>query len=161
MAISNAPIEGTKYSPYELNLGYTPCLAQDFYWEATDRPGQSQTAKALYKQVRQEWDNARLALQSVKDKEMVLHNCHILEESLSINWALSMWLIVGMLESCVGPKEPHREVSLLVETVKEDNRTNSMCPSVCHSIDTVISMSSNGEIIEYKNSTWNPTSKEV
>ena len=88
----------------------------------------------------------------VKEKEIVLHNCHVLKESLSINWALSMWLIVGMIESCVGPKEPHREVSLLVETVQEDNRTNSILPSVCHSIDTVISMSSIAEIIEYKNS---------
>ena len=34
----------------------------------------------------------------------------ILKESLSINWALCMWLIVGMLESCVGRKEPHKEV---------------------------------------------------
>ena len=71
MAINNAPIEETKRSPYELNLGYTTCLATDTYWEATDRPWQSQTAKAWYKQMRQEWENARLALQSVKDKEMV------------------------------------------------------------------------------------------
>src|SRR5579862_8327981 len=73
-------------------------------------------------------------------------------ESLSINWALSMWLIVGIIESCVGSKEPHREMSLLVETVEENNQTNCMSPSVCHSIDTVISMSSMLEIIEYKNS---------
>ena len=32
----------------------------------------------------------------------------------------------------------------------ESNQLN--CPRVCHSIDTVISMSSNTEIIEYKNS---------
>ena len=44
MAINNAPIEATKYSPYELNLGYTPCLATYTYWEATGRPGQNQTA---------------------------------------------------------------------------------------------------------------------
>ena len=31
MAINNSPIEGTKYSPYELNMGYTPCLAPDTY----------------------------------------------------------------------------------------------------------------------------------
>ena len=31
MAINNAPIDGTKYSPYELNLVYTPCLATDTY----------------------------------------------------------------------------------------------------------------------------------
>ena len=49
MAISNAPIEGTKHSPYKLNLGYTPCLAPDTYWEAHDRPWQSQTAKKWYK----------------------------------------------------------------------------------------------------------------
>ncbi|CAF1010467.1 unnamed protein product [Didymodactylos carnosus] len=45
-------------------------------------------------------------------------------ESLLINWALSMWLIVILIESCVGQKEPHREVSLLVETAKEDGRIN-------------------------------------
>ena len=45
-------------------------------------------------------------------------------------------------------------MSLLVETVEEDNQTNSMGPSVCHSIDTVISMSSITEIIEYKNSNF-------
>ena len=74
MAINNAPIEGTKYSHYELNLGYTPCLATDTYWDATGRPGQSQTAKVWYKQMRQEWDNALLSLQSVRDKEMVRAN---------------------------------------------------------------------------------------
>ena len=74
MAINNAPIEGTKYSPYELNTGYTPCLAPDTYWEATDRPGQSQTDKVWYKQIRQEWDTARLALQTVKDKEITRAN---------------------------------------------------------------------------------------
>jgi sugar lactone lactonase YvrE len=36
---------------------------------------------------------------------------------------------------------------------REDNQTNSISPSVCRSIDTVISMSSMREIIEYKNST--------
>ena len=103
--------------------------------------------------------NKALSWLVVNDKEMVLHNCHILEESLSINWALSMWLMVGMLESCVGPKEPHREVSLLVETVEEDNQTNSFGPPVCHSIDTVISMLSITEIIEYKNSISNSMDK--
>ena len=44
------------------------------YWEAIDRPGQSQTAKVWYKQMRQESDNACLALQSVKFKEMVRVN---------------------------------------------------------------------------------------
>ena len=45
MAMNNAHIEGTKYSPYELNMGYTPCLAPDTCWKANDRPGQSQAAK--------------------------------------------------------------------------------------------------------------------
>jgi hypothetical protein len=73
-------------------------------------------------------------------------------ESLSISWALFMWLMREMIETCVGSKEPHREVSLLVETVMEDNRTNSIGPSVCHSIDTAISMSPTATISEYKNS---------
>ena len=55
-------------------MAYTPCLAPHTYWEATDRPGQSQTANAWYKQMRQDCENARLALQSVKDKEMVSAN---------------------------------------------------------------------------------------
>jgi hypothetical protein len=33
----------------------------------------------------------------VKDKGMVLHSCHILLESLSINLALSMWLMDGIM----------------------------------------------------------------
>ena len=70
MAINNAPIEGTKYRPYELNMGYTPCLAPDTYWESNDRPGQSQTAKVWYRQMMLEWEHARLALQSVKDEEI-------------------------------------------------------------------------------------------
>ena len=45
MAINNAPIDGTKYSPYELNMGYTPFLAPDTHWEANDMPCQSQAAK--------------------------------------------------------------------------------------------------------------------
>ena len=44
MAINNAPLEGTKFSPYKLNLGYCHCLAPDAFWEATNRPGQSQPA---------------------------------------------------------------------------------------------------------------------
>ena len=51
MAINNAPLEGTKFSPYELNLGYCPCLATDAFWEATNRPGQSQPAKLWMKQM--------------------------------------------------------------------------------------------------------------
>ena len=57
-------------------------------------------------------------------------SCHEILESgtkisyVSINWVLSMWLIMGMIESCVGPKEPYREVSLLVEMIQEDNRSN-------------------------------------
>ncbi len=43
-------------------------------------------------------------------------------------------------------------MSLWVETDKEDKRTNSIVPKVCHSIDKAISMSSIVEIIEYKNS---------
>ena len=70
MAINNAPIEGMKYSPYELNMGYTPCLATDTYLEANDRPGQSQAAKVWYKQMMREWEHARLALQSIMDKEI-------------------------------------------------------------------------------------------
>ena len=41
---------------------------------AHDRHGQRQTAKIGYKQMRQEWDNPRLALQSVKDKEIARVN---------------------------------------------------------------------------------------
>ena len=67
MAINNAHSEGTTYSPYELNMGYTPCLATDTYWEAKARPGQSQAAKVWYKQMMREWEHARLALQSIKD----------------------------------------------------------------------------------------------
>ena len=70
MAINNAPIDGTKYSPYELNMGYTTCLAPDTYWEANDRPGQSHAAKVWYKQMMRECEHARLALQSIKDNEI-------------------------------------------------------------------------------------------
>jgi hypothetical protein len=66
--------------------------------------------------------------------------------------ALSTWLKKGIIESRVGSKERHKAVSLLVETVEEDNRTNSVCPYVCHSIDMVIFMSLIGEMLEYKNS---------
>ena len=70
MAINNAPIEGAKHSPYELNFGYTPCLLPDTYWEANDLPGQSQPAKAWYKQMMQDCEHARLTLQSIKDNEI-------------------------------------------------------------------------------------------
>ena len=69
MAINNAHIDGAKHSPYELNSGYTPCLVPDTYWEANDRPGQIQPAKAWYKKMMQDWEHARLTLQSINDKE--------------------------------------------------------------------------------------------
>ena len=55
----------------------------------------------------------------------------------------------------------HKEVWLLVEMVKEINQTNWIFPWVYHSIDTVISMSSITEIIEYKNSISNSMVKLV
>ena len=70
LAINNAPVEGTKYSPYELNMGYTPCLVPDTYWEANDRPGQSQAAKVWYKQMMRELERALLAFKTIKDKEI-------------------------------------------------------------------------------------------
>jgi hypothetical protein len=63
------------------------------------------------------------------------------------------WLQVAMVVEIVSiNSEAHRKVSLLVEAVKEDNRTNSIVPPVCHSIDTATSISPCGEIVEYKNS---------
>ena len=35
MAINNTPLEGTKFSPYELNLGYCPSLAPDAFWNTS------------------------------------------------------------------------------------------------------------------------------
>ena len=34
MAINNANIPNTKFSPYLLNLGYHPCLLPDTHWDA-------------------------------------------------------------------------------------------------------------------------------
>ena len=84
MAINNAPIDGAKHSPYELNLGYTPCLVQDTYWEANDRPGQSLPAKVWNTQMMQDWEHARLTLQSIKDKEIGRANRRRKETSFQV-----------------------------------------------------------------------------
>ena len=94
MAINNAPLEGTKFSPYELNLGYCPCLATDAFWEATDRPGQSQPAKLWMKQIETEWKNAHLALQSIKDKQMSRANRHHHNYKLQCGGCVMAWMFL-------------------------------------------------------------------
>ena len=70
MAISNAPLEWKRFSPYELNLGYCHCLAPEAFWDASERPCQSKPAKLWIKQMEEEWKHAHDALQAIKDKQM-------------------------------------------------------------------------------------------
>ena len=76
IAINNAPLEGTKYSPYELNLGYHPCLAQDTFWETRPNVGQSTTAKAWMKRMHEDWQRARSAFVALKTITTALTNRH-------------------------------------------------------------------------------------
>ena len=76
MAINNAPLEGTKYSPYELNLGYHPCLAPDTFWETRPNIGQSTTAKAWMKRMHKDWQRARSALVVIKTSTTARANRH-------------------------------------------------------------------------------------
>ena len=76
MAINNAPLEGTKYSPYELNLGYHPCLAPDTFSETRPNIGQSTTAKAWMKRMHEGWQRARSALVALKTSTTARANRH-------------------------------------------------------------------------------------
>ena len=76
MAINNAPLEGTKYSPYELNLGYHPCLAPDTFWETRPNAGQSSTAKAWMKRMHEDWQRARAALVALNTTTTARANNH-------------------------------------------------------------------------------------
>ena len=75
-AINNAPLEGTKYSPYEVNLGYRPCLALDAFLETRPIIGQSTTAKAWMKRMHEDWQRARLALVALKTSTTARANRH-------------------------------------------------------------------------------------
>jgi hypothetical protein len=66
MAINNAPVEGTKYSPFLLNLGYHPCLAPDTIWEARPSTTDSAPAKEWLKTMQKDWQVAHAALAKVK-----------------------------------------------------------------------------------------------
>ena len=70
MAINNAPLAGTKYSPYQLNLGYHPCLGPDIILETKPRLGHCQLAKAWMKQMQADWKTARAALVKTKAGQM-------------------------------------------------------------------------------------------
>ena len=76
MAINNAPLEGTKYSPYELNLGYHPCLAPDTFWDTRPDIVQSTTAKAWMKRMHEDWQRARSALAALKTSTTAQANRH-------------------------------------------------------------------------------------
>ena len=70
MAINNVPIEGTKYSPFELNLGHHPCLGPDVFWETKPWMGHCQLAEAWMKQMQADWQLARRILVKVKAGQM-------------------------------------------------------------------------------------------
>ena len=70
IAINNVPIEGTKYSPYEMNIGYHPCLGPGIFLETKPRMGHCQLAKAWMKQMQADWQLARRTLVKVKAGQM-------------------------------------------------------------------------------------------
>ena len=70
MAINNVPIEGTKYSPFELNLGYHPCTGPDTIWETKPILGHRQLAKSWMKQMQADWHLARRTVVKVKAGQM-------------------------------------------------------------------------------------------
>ena len=70
MAINSVPIEGTKYSPFELNIGYHPCHGPEIFWETKPRLGHCQLAKAWMKQMQADWQLARRILVNIEPGQL-------------------------------------------------------------------------------------------
>ena len=67
MAINNAPIARSKYSPYFLNYGFHPCVIPDVLLEDDSHRNYHRNVREFMVQMQNDWQSVRLLHNTVTD----------------------------------------------------------------------------------------------
>ena len=76
MAINNANIPNTKFSPYLLNIGYHHCLLPDTHWDAKRGDIKGKTAEEIVHNMQTTRETCQIFLQEVKNHDTDYANRH-------------------------------------------------------------------------------------